>query len=149
MESSGSITLGEVAERTAVLAVACTRCERAGWHNLGTLTARHGLTSESRICWVCCPTIVPSGNRSPLTIGAAFIAQSCPPFHADLDPTIQQHPREFFALCPGTVQTTETTAKTRSQLCKKKGQKGNVLPEQAVFSRRLSLWSPSRVALVR
>jgi hypothetical protein len=42
METSGSITLGEVAERTAVLAVACSRCERAGRYNLDTLIARHG-----------------------------------------------------------------------------------------------------------
>jgi hypothetical protein len=39
---SGSITLGEVAEHTAVLAVACSRCERAGRYNLETLIARHG-----------------------------------------------------------------------------------------------------------
>jgi hypothetical protein len=35
--SEGSITLGEVAEHTAVLAVACSRCERAGRYNLDTL----------------------------------------------------------------------------------------------------------------
>jgi hypothetical protein len=34
---SGSISLGEVAERTAVLAVACSRGERAGRYNLDTL----------------------------------------------------------------------------------------------------------------
>lgn len=39
---SGSITLEEVAEHTAVLAVACTRCDRAGRYNLDTLIARHG-----------------------------------------------------------------------------------------------------------
>jgi hypothetical protein len=38
----GFITLGEVAEHTAVLAVACTRCERAGRYNLDTLIRRHG-----------------------------------------------------------------------------------------------------------
>ena len=42
MATSGSITLGEVAEHTAVLAVACTRCERAGKYPLETLIARHG-----------------------------------------------------------------------------------------------------------
>jgi len=42
MESSGSITLGEVAERTAILAVACSRCERAGRYNLDMLISRHG-----------------------------------------------------------------------------------------------------------
>jgi hypothetical protein len=39
---SGSITLGEVAEHTAVLAVACSRCDRAGLYNLETLITRHG-----------------------------------------------------------------------------------------------------------
>ena len=39
---AGSITLGEVAERVAVLAVACSRCERAGRYKLDTLIARHG-----------------------------------------------------------------------------------------------------------
>jgi hypothetical protein len=42
MEASGSITLGEVAEHTTVLAVACTRCERVGRYNLNILIARHG-----------------------------------------------------------------------------------------------------------
>jgi hypothetical protein len=40
--SGGSITLGEVAERTAALAVACSRCDRAGRYRLETLIARHG-----------------------------------------------------------------------------------------------------------
>ena len=40
--SEGSITLGDVAEHTTVLAVACTRCERAGKYRLETLIARHG-----------------------------------------------------------------------------------------------------------
>jgi hypothetical protein len=40
--SEGSITLVEVAERTAVLAVACSRCERVGRYRLDTLIARHG-----------------------------------------------------------------------------------------------------------
>jgi hypothetical protein len=39
---SGSITLGEAAEHTAVLTVACSRCERAGRYNLDTLIARYG-----------------------------------------------------------------------------------------------------------
>jgi hypothetical protein len=34
--------LGEVADHTAVLAVACSRCERAGQYRLETLIARHG-----------------------------------------------------------------------------------------------------------
>ena len=40
--SRGSITLGDVGEHTTVLAVACTRCERAGRYNLDALIARHG-----------------------------------------------------------------------------------------------------------
>jgi hypothetical protein len=40
--SEGSITLGDVADHTTVLAVACSRCERAWRYNLDTLIARHG-----------------------------------------------------------------------------------------------------------
>ena len=40
--SSGSLTLAAVAERTAVLAVACTRCDRAGRYRLDALIQRHG-----------------------------------------------------------------------------------------------------------
>jgi hypothetical protein len=40
--SRGSITLGDVAEHTTVLAVACSRCERVGRYNLHILMARHG-----------------------------------------------------------------------------------------------------------
>jgi hypothetical protein len=39
---SGSITLEQVAARTAALAVACSRCDRAGRYNLGALIAGHG-----------------------------------------------------------------------------------------------------------
>jgi hypothetical protein len=42
MATSGSISLSEVSEHTAVLAVACSRCERAGQCRLETLIARHG-----------------------------------------------------------------------------------------------------------
>jgi hypothetical protein len=38
----GSITLADVADRTEVLIVACSRCERAGRYRLDTLIARHG-----------------------------------------------------------------------------------------------------------
>jgi hypothetical protein len=41
--SAGSITLGEAAEHTAALTVACTRCDRAGKYRLETLIARHGV----------------------------------------------------------------------------------------------------------
>jgi hypothetical protein len=40
--ASGSITLDQVRAHIAVLAVACSRCERAGQYSLGTLIARHG-----------------------------------------------------------------------------------------------------------
>jgi hypothetical protein len=39
---SGAITLADVAERSDVLAVACTRCERAGRYRLDTLIITHG-----------------------------------------------------------------------------------------------------------
>ena len=39
---SGSITLAQVAERTAVLAVACSRCDRAGRYPLDRLIAQYG-----------------------------------------------------------------------------------------------------------
>ena len=42
MATSGSISLSEVSEHTAVLTVACNRCERAGRYHLDTLIARHG-----------------------------------------------------------------------------------------------------------
>jgi len=38
----GSITLCQVAEHTAGLAVACSRCDRAGRYSLDTLIAKHG-----------------------------------------------------------------------------------------------------------
>jgi hypothetical protein len=40
--ASDSITLDQVAAHTAVLAVACSRCDRAGKYGLDTLIARHG-----------------------------------------------------------------------------------------------------------
>jgi hypothetical protein len=38
----GAITLDQVAARTSVLAVSCTRCERAGRYAVATLIARYG-----------------------------------------------------------------------------------------------------------
>lgn len=38
----GSITLGQVAAHTATLAVACSRCDRAGRYSLDTMIAKHG-----------------------------------------------------------------------------------------------------------
>ena len=40
--SLGSITLEQIAQRTAVLALACSRCAKAGRFNLTTLIERHG-----------------------------------------------------------------------------------------------------------
>jgi hypothetical protein len=40
--ASGFITLDQVATHTAVLAVTCSRCDRAGRYSLDTLIARHG-----------------------------------------------------------------------------------------------------------
>ena len=40
--ASGALTLAQVAEHTEVLAVACTRCERAGRYSVATLIARYG-----------------------------------------------------------------------------------------------------------
>jgi hypothetical protein len=40
--ASGSITLDQVAAHITVLAVACSRCDRAGQYGLDTLIARHG-----------------------------------------------------------------------------------------------------------
>jgi hypothetical protein len=42
LPTPGSITLTAVAERTATLTVACTRCDRAGRYRLETLIARYG-----------------------------------------------------------------------------------------------------------
>jgi hypothetical protein len=39
---SGALTLAQVAAHTAGLAVACSRCDRAGRYRLDTLIARHG-----------------------------------------------------------------------------------------------------------
>ncbi|MDT7952396.1 MAG: hypothetical protein RQ966_12910 [Acetobacteraceae bacterium] len=39
---SGAILLGQVAERTAILDVACTRCERRGRLRVAGLLAQHG-----------------------------------------------------------------------------------------------------------
>jgi hypothetical protein len=40
--AAGSLSLGDVASRTADLAVACTRCYRAGRYHLAKLIDRHG-----------------------------------------------------------------------------------------------------------
>ena len=39
---SGALTLAQVAQRTAVLEIACRRCERHGRYDVARLVARHG-----------------------------------------------------------------------------------------------------------
>ncbi len=82
MATSGSISLSEVSEHTAVLSVACTRCDRAGRYNLDTLIARHGadfgIPALLRLLSKDCPK--QKGSRSRSTICAAFIARNCPRF---------------------------------------------------------------------
>jgi hypothetical protein len=40
--ADGSISLAEVAAHTEVLAIACSRCDRAARYRLDTLIVRHG-----------------------------------------------------------------------------------------------------------
>jgi hypothetical protein len=42
LTASGSIILGDLAQRTAVLEVGCSRCGRAGRYPLAPLIERHG-----------------------------------------------------------------------------------------------------------
>jgi hypothetical protein len=61
---AGSITLADIAERTAVLAMACTRCDRAERYKLDTLIARHGPRLAIRnCCGGCAASIVPNYRR--------------------------------------------------------------------------------------
>ena len=39
---NGSIVLGDVAKRAQVLAIACSRCDRAGRYPVATLIVHHG-----------------------------------------------------------------------------------------------------------
>ena len=43
MPIGGSLTLGDVAARTPLLAVDCSRCDRAGRYSLTLLSDRYGL----------------------------------------------------------------------------------------------------------
>ena len=74
---SGSITLAQIAERTAVLSVACSRCDRAGQYPVDRLVAQYGRsfgvpllrrmlsadcpkresTSLYDTCGACCPDL--------------------------------------------------------------------------------------------
>lgn len=45
---SDLITLGEIAARTSMLEVACSRCERRGRYRLDTLIARYGAEGSAR-----------------------------------------------------------------------------------------------------
>jgi len=42
-------TLGEIAARTSMLAVACSRCERRGRYRADALIARHGADASARV----------------------------------------------------------------------------------------------------
>jgi hypothetical protein len=42
-------TLGEIASRTSILHVACSRCGRQGRYRLDTLIARHGADAGVRV----------------------------------------------------------------------------------------------------
>jgi hypothetical protein len=79
----GSFTLAEVAARTNVLAVACSRCERAGRYPLATLIEQHGrsfsipmlLDELSKgcpgydLCGLCCPELPALFIEKPLAEG--------------------------------------------------------------------------------
>ena len=79
----GSFTLAEVAARTDVLAVACSRCERAEWYQLATLIERHGRSlhipillhelskgcPRSDLCVLCCPELPALFIEKPLAEG--------------------------------------------------------------------------------
>jgi hypothetical protein len=77
MATSGSISLSEVSEHTAVLAVACNRCERAGRYRLDTLIARHGADLGIPALLRQLSEIAQSGSRSLSMTCAASTARSC------------------------------------------------------------------------
>jgi hypothetical protein len=72
MGNIDSITLGDVAERTAVLNVACSRCERAGRYSLETLVTRHGR-------WFGIPSLLAllSADRPKRQASAASVYDLC------------------------------------------------------------------------
>jgi hypothetical protein len=80
MGNIDSITLGDVAERTAVLNVACSRCERAGRYSLETLVTRHGRWFGIPSLLALLSAIARNAKRAPLpfTICAGFIARIWP-----------------------------------------------------------------------
>lgn len=43
------LALGEIAARTSMLEIACSRCERRGRYRLDTLIARHGAGAGVRV----------------------------------------------------------------------------------------------------
>jgi hypothetical protein len=81
----GSFTLAQVAARTDVLAVACSRCERAERYPLAALIERYGriftvpmLLDEllkdcpkrgSTLCGLCCPELPALFIEKPLAEG--------------------------------------------------------------------------------
>lgn len=54
-------SLGEIAARTSMLAVACTRCERRGRYQLDNLIAQYGANAGARV-------IVPAPTARSVTV---------------------------------------------------------------------------------
>ena len=71
------MSLADVAQRTAELAVACSRCDRVGRYGLDTLIARHGPAMARRHCWRCCRRIARNAHQSARMIFAASTAPTC------------------------------------------------------------------------
>jgi hypothetical protein len=64
------ITLAEIADRTAVLSVACNRCDRAGHYSLPALIAEHGAE-----CGI--PTLLGLLSAECLNRAALSVYESC------------------------------------------------------------------------
>jgi hypothetical protein len=76
----GSFNLAEVAARTDVLVVACSRCERSGRYPLAVLIKRHGRSLpipmllhelskgclQHDLCGLCCPELPALFIETPL-----------------------------------------------------------------------------------
>jgi hypothetical protein len=79
----GSFTLAQVAARTDVLTVSCSKCERAGRYSLATLIERHGRSLhipvllhelskgclQNDLCGLCCPELPALFIEKPLAEG--------------------------------------------------------------------------------
>ena len=76
MPYQGSLTLGDVAARTATLAVACSRCERTGRYPLTTLIDRYGMDYTIPTLSRVCQPGARSVRQSPPAISAMFTVPS-------------------------------------------------------------------------